>query len=1119
VSSTSELSVRQLRTEARSLEYLLQSYIEDSEFGGDPKVGSILYFADAHEIKSFIDPNDDGNMSGFILNAERAVSLDASTLDLRLKNDLVLRQLFFEQGVQIGLLPSHGEEVNEEIAFKNLLTANMNIRLLDDAKDEWNRIRSRPETRRLLALASDETQDPEQRKQLVKLFRQAAPTLMALLRPILDNPQQRIKALIEKSALVRLPDLSWEAFGFDEAACKRLRSIRPSEEGLQYWRHYLSNKKERRHNSFRSNRIDGEALAYLQALNNELRSIAEPRVSARLVTRAMTLINAGRKAQPRLEFLRHPRLLVLRPSAHPNPAADREAANALIISLQTYQAQLKSEENSGATIDKSGLKQVVETLLQAWHKFEQSRFAVDLQAELQAKASNFEDDNSDFEKFINWFKRDQDLLSVVQSDLLKTIGEFGEATFALGREGRSDAVQAIVLDMKTPSRQRIYPMVVGAPGPVDFHDLPRVDKDRVRDIEDLTSRLDSNSPERYLSWSLLFACERRWNLASIYADSAAAIGSLLKPRTAVAEAHLLRAQIQRLSGMAAGEKPEDMLRRYSRVEKDLREGRLATDTRALRERSAQLLECKLHMGDREAGLPPFRRGINLLHDALERRDGDQFVRSRILELGLSFYLAAHARPELWSDLTEADFGVLRNWHEQLHRILNDQRQTLIMDEISRRARAMEIVGYELIARWHRRDGAAVSARVPPQVEVEQEPRIPVILRGDLVDVREQLSKCKDLTAKLISEELDQIIRRLRANQPRALIYAPVWASYDADRIVDMIPEGDARKRARDAYDLLQQVAGASLPTNVGPKDRTAIEQAVRLFGEAVDLLRQPSNPVCAPTSDFMFYLRMEQCYCKLLLARIAEDNEEPELLEELEADYRKIAADFPDASIPHFRLDVVLSDLGREDEAFRELIKALQLAGADRFLQSPNRWVRSTMQRRLSYRLLRAAESQVEELTKSESAAERALAIKLLFDAFKAMLAAGSISDVPAADYLHRLEERRRINQIVYAASLILVLEPESAELRRLGYGPEHLKSLVERLQEGPIEEMTERAIVHTVGYASAAMNDMQTAARAGRRLENLIRETGEDIRDKDVARVLSDAWVWQGRAHFRAAV
>jgi tetratricopeptide (TPR) repeat protein len=1111
-----ELSARQLRAEAKILEYLLQSYIEDCRFVGD-KAGMIIYFADAHEIKSFIDPNDERNMSGFVLNAERAVSSDAPGLDLRLKNDLVLRQLLFEQGAQVGLLPSHGEEVNEEIAFKNLLTATTTIRLFDDARDEWSKIRSRPETRQLLALAADGSRSVEQRRQLVAFFREAAPTLMALLRPVQDSPGQRIKALIEKSSLVRLSDLSWETLGFEEAACERLRNLRPSEDSMQQWRKYLSNKKERRYNSFRSNRIDGEALAYLQALNIELKSISEPRVCARLVTRAMTLINVGRTSRPPLEFLRHPRLLVLNGASYPSPAADHKAANALIVSLQTYQAQLKSGDNARSTVDDSGLSQVVETLLEAWHKFEQSRLAIDLRAELQTSTSRLEEDDSDLEELIKWFKHDHDMLSLVQSDLLKTISEFGEATFALGLEGRESNAQAIILDVSSPSRQRVYPMVVGAPGPVDFYGL-KTTQERRCNLGSLTALLQGNSPERYLSWSLLYACEKRWNLAGIYADSAAAIGTLLKLRTAVAEAHLLRAQIQRLSGSFEGEqKLEEALRRFSRVERDLREGRLATDARALRERAAQLLEFKLHVGAQETNLPPFRRGIELLHDALERHDGDLFVQSRILELGLSFYLAASVHPDLWPDINEADYGVLRNWHEQLRRVLNDQRRRLtmdknsIMDELSRRARAMEIIGFELVKKWPFRDAAVASERDTRQTEYAQ---IPVLLRGFVRDLREQLSKCTDLTAKLIYAELDQIIHRLQANQPRDLIYAPVWASYEADRIIGMMSEGEAKRRAQNAYDLLQKVAGASLPTGVGPNDRTSLEQSAKLFGEALDLLRVSPDPDCSSTSDITFYLRMEQCYSKLLLSRIAKANESPELLEELESDYREIAADFPDASIPHFRLDVVLTNLEREEEAFEELMTALLLVEGDRFLQTPNHWVRSTMQRRLSFRLLRVVEAQVDEQKNLKNGAGKASLIAQLLEAFKVLLKGRMSLGSPAADNLYQLEARRSLNNVVYIASMILKLDSDSSELQQLGFGCEQLKLMVEQLQAGPIEAMTERDLIHTVGYASNVMNDMQTAARAGRRLVDLIVEMGENPHDEQVSRVLAHAIDWQSASN-----
>ena len=97
--------------------------------------------------------------------------------------------------------------------------------------------------------------------------------------------------------------------------------------------------------------------------------------------------------------------------------------------------------------------------MQAWHKFEQSRIAVYFRAELEANEPLFDDDASDFQELINWFKRDHDMLSLVRTDLLGTIGRFGEATFALGREEHDAKVQAITVEVELSHRTRIYPMV------------------------------------------------------------------------------------------------------------------------------------------------------------------------------------------------------------------------------------------------------------------------------------------------------------------------------------------------------------------------------------------------------------------------------------------------------------------------------------------------------------------------------------------------------------------------------------------------------------------------------------------------------------------------------------
>ena len=207
---------------------------------------------------------------------------------------------------------------------------------------------------------------------MVDFFRRTAPELISLLRPNPDNPIQRIEALIDKSQLVRLVDINWEQFGFGVDASSRLRAVRPKPEDVKYWSGHLSRLKERRRNSNRANRIDGEALAYLQALNQELSTLQNPRVTARLVTRAMTLIKAGRKAEPKINFLRHPRLMALNNWPDAGIVEDQNVRRTLMIALRTYRAQLKIEDSSLDRADEVRLSHAIEMLLQAWQQFERS---------------------------------------------------------------------------------------------------------------------------------------------------------------------------------------------------------------------------------------------------------------------------------------------------------------------------------------------------------------------------------------------------------------------------------------------------------------------------------------------------------------------------------------------------------------------------------------------------------------------------------------------------------------------------------------------------------------------------------------------------------------------------
>src|SRR5215470_13183951 len=115
-------TISELRHEARSLHRLLRSYLDDRAFIHETTPTRLLYFVDAHEIKSYIDPNSPDSLVGFVLKAEQAVHLGEAAavfnLSGRLRSDQLLHELLFDPSRQVGILPSHAEEVDEEIAFR-----------------------------------------------------------------------------------------------------------------------------------------------------------------------------------------------------------------------------------------------------------------------------------------------------------------------------------------------------------------------------------------------------------------------------------------------------------------------------------------------------------------------------------------------------------------------------------------------------------------------------------------------------------------------------------------------------------------------------------------------------------------------------------------------------------------------------------------------------------------------------------------------------------------------------------------------------------------------------------------------------------------------------------------
>jgi hypothetical protein len=1110
-----------LRTEARSLEFLLRNYLEDKAFLAD-QAGKILYFVDAHELKSYLDPGNPTHLQGFILEAERAQfarTMPNFELRMMLQNDQFLQSLLFDASRRVGILPSHLAEVEEEIAFRAGKVFRAQIRLLDQARKEVLKLRHAQQPKALRARMNN-PDDKTVRRDLVRFFGENAPSLIAYLQP---NPDEnRLDALKERSNLAYVTDLDWKKFGFDDATCERLERLRPPEERVENWRSYLSTRPERTRNSSRANRIDGEAIAYLQALNEILSQSKGPRVRGCLVTRTMTLVNSVVELQPTnptvgaANFIRHPRLLALR-GASGNRAAEAETEQTLKVALQTYRRQFDAQRHgSDESVDRQSAP--IGALVEAWHDFERARLTIELHT--QAHDTNLNDEDlGDFRELLQWFSSDTDVATLVNNELRAAVSRFGHATFTL-ENAANTPIPARVSMLDHPKRARVVPMIAGAPGPVEFGaEAVRRQTSEPTDLMKILDDMDTVSAERYVGWSLLFACQKKWQLAEIYARSAVAIGEFgEKPsagggsRRSVDEAHLLLAQIQRLGGDAGlggdealAESSRDAERRYKYSMDLLGKFRAAGDPRWAREQAAQILELQLaRLSAKQDRLeePSIRSGITWIHTALETvQGGDAVLLSRILELGLTYHLAALEHPHIWSDRNETDMAVAREWHRKLHDVLKRQRgdPQVRSEEISLRARAMEIIGFRLLQ-------AQEASTATSSTDIADNRGVWRNLLVFVRELRDEIKSSTDNCAKLITRTLDKIVPK---RGQRDLVFAPIWASHQTEWIVKLIeePAPAAARLAQSAYRKLSAVAGGSQKDPVDYAHRSYLTQIAEEFGEVRKILQRLALDGNETAKQALFYARMEICYTRLLLALIEEKNDRDRQLESLITEYQAIAQAYPEASIPHFRLDTIFSELRRDEEAFGELSKAFALIDSDPFLRTPGHWVRSTLQRRIASRFSSEVAQQRRKLAEQPDPELQASYLQNLLAAFHSVYSGTDELPIAELDYLYSLEARRRINNILYYASRLLEIYGTQEGFRKLGIEEGYMLRLVSQLiPEGDITKVLELWIIHTIGSAYAVLGEVELAAEAGNHLLNVAKET-EDA--KSLVDVLDDAFSW----------
>jgi len=96
-----ESFIRDLRSEAHNLEYLLGNHLDDLSFLAAPTQGKLLYFVDSHELRAYITPGDPEHLRGFMLLAERSLKTPSAgeppAFEIQLKSQEFLRELLFDE--------------------------------------------------------------------------------------------------------------------------------------------------------------------------------------------------------------------------------------------------------------------------------------------------------------------------------------------------------------------------------------------------------------------------------------------------------------------------------------------------------------------------------------------------------------------------------------------------------------------------------------------------------------------------------------------------------------------------------------------------------------------------------------------------------------------------------------------------------------------------------------------------------------------------------------------------------------------------------------------------------------------------------------------------------------
>jgi hypothetical protein len=1095
VGDTHVVTREALRAEAHLLRDLIDQNQKDLKAIRDG--ARFVYFVDAHELKAFISANDHEKLTGFIFSVEGAlenqrVASDVEAL-VRLKAEQTQRRLLFEQPHPLLLLPSHAEEMDEEVAFVSLTTLPQDYDLASIARRQWALLTSDGVTRDALAklaVSAADGNDKSKRK-LLNFLTAQVPTLVQLLFPAPRTPKARLDALLSHSRLSLLANADWNSLGFSEEQSASLDACTPSADDIALWtRQLIAN----RRNTLQANRRDASALAYLTALN---RQFAKMGVNARacLVTRAVTLLRTMRimKAAGNLDAqdcLRHSRLVV---TVAENPEEHAPISGGtldpLLFALETYERRLSLPPGSDALAPETEAKE----LLSAWNAFEEARLTIELAQETPEKRGTEKViEDTQWQDLVAWLQSDRDVIHIVEQRLQKQVAHFKSAIVARDAVGVDQAPVWVFTPAGNTSRC-VQAIEVNGLGPFD---LPKRFFDDSGSFRYTAEPAADDVSEEFFVLAFLQGCLRHWTLAQFYGRLALQSAQMRGRQHIRHDARLLVAQLLRISGgvqtheAEAAEKADHFAQAADMLVS--RTGRRLEDPRFEVEWWSLQLERLLDVRTSGSGTgPELAAGIKALSVVVRSEAPQVSVRSK--ECLVAFALAGLPKWKATGKPMAAEFGeirhLVRKCHADLTNELDTWRREREVDELPQFTRAIEILGYDLI----RRLGTAVGD--PPEGELH----VPAPLMFDVVSLQAQLTRHDDEVSKLVATELVRLIDRTRGRRQFQVVHAPIVDRLEVLATINRLPEPSARDAAMRASEIVHTVGNSQgfLVGNEG--ERELLLQGIRLFDQALSASEVPRG--------VQYHCKVELGYLKLLsaLAHKSEDRKRA-ALEEVSRVYESLIEEYPDSSVLRYRQSFVLEELGLDEASFDSINEAMRLVSTDSRI-SPEHWFRSVIRRRLALRFSNKATEMRDRIRGDDVARKHYL--DLMAKAYQLVGEPGAVART-GVTYIDRLETRRRLNNQVYYAALFGSSGGDIAALP--GLTEEKLMSLTKQLiPDGDIEDVHEVNIAHTIGLAFSTLKQPQLAAEAAKRVVDLVAASGDNAESDSTRQVLNDALSWIG--------